>query len=166
MSSGVAYTLQILGQKELNPAIASLIMCLESVFSALGGWLILHQRLSVREALRLRPDLRGGGAGPAAGGGVAEMPGRKPEGPRPPRAASTTRPPAGGVKQLNIRVRLDGTVAVSIPLGQSWADADRLVLDRREGGYEAAQAGRLTARQPSGRSNCPKRRMRWPISRP
>ena len=34
---------------ELNPAIASLIMCLESVFSALGGWLILHQRLSVRE---------------------------------------------------------------------------------------------------------------------
>ena len=49
LSSGVAYTLQILGQKELNPAIASLIMCLESVFSALGGWLILHQRLSVRE---------------------------------------------------------------------------------------------------------------------
>ena len=49
LSSGVAYTLQILGQKELNPAIASLIMCLESVFSALGGWLILHQLLSVRE---------------------------------------------------------------------------------------------------------------------
>ena len=39
-SSGVAYTLQILGQKDLNPAIASLIMCLESVFSAIGGWLI------------------------------------------------------------------------------------------------------------------------------
>ena len=49
LSSGVAYTLQILGQKELNPAIASLIMCLESVFSALGGWLILHQSLSLRE---------------------------------------------------------------------------------------------------------------------
>ena len=50
LSSGVGYTLQILGQKELNPAVASLIMCLESVFSALGGWLILHQNLSVREA--------------------------------------------------------------------------------------------------------------------
>ena len=49
MSSGVAYTLQILGQRNLNPAIASLIMCLESVFSALGGWLLLHQNLSLRE---------------------------------------------------------------------------------------------------------------------
>ena len=50
MSSGVAYTLQILGQRDLNPAVASLIMCLESVFSALGGWLLLHQNLSFREA--------------------------------------------------------------------------------------------------------------------
>lgn len=49
LSSGVAYTLQILGQRDLNPAIASLIMCLESVFSALGGWLLLHQSLSGRE---------------------------------------------------------------------------------------------------------------------
>ena len=49
MSSGVAYTLQILGQRDLNPAIASLIMCLESVFSALGGWMLLHQNLSARE---------------------------------------------------------------------------------------------------------------------
>ena len=49
MSSGVAYTLQILGQRDLNPAIASLIMCLESVFSALGGWLLLGQSLSARE---------------------------------------------------------------------------------------------------------------------
>ena len=50
MSSGVAYTLQILGQRDLNPAVASLIMCLESVFSALGGWLLLHQNLSFRES--------------------------------------------------------------------------------------------------------------------
>ena len=50
MSSGVAYTLQILGQRDLNPAVASLIMCLESVFSALGGWLLLHQNLSIRES--------------------------------------------------------------------------------------------------------------------
>ena len=39
----------ILGQRDVNPAIASLIMCLESVFSALGGWLLLHQSLSMRE---------------------------------------------------------------------------------------------------------------------
>ena len=50
-SSGIAYTLQIIGQRDLHPAIASLIMCMESVFSALGGWLILHQSLSVRESL-------------------------------------------------------------------------------------------------------------------
>ena len=49
MSSGVAYTLQIVGQKELDPTIASLAMCLESVFSALAGWLILGQTLSGTE---------------------------------------------------------------------------------------------------------------------
>lgn len=49
MSSGVAYTLQILGQRDLNPAIASLAMSLESVFSALGGWMLLHQELTLRE---------------------------------------------------------------------------------------------------------------------
>ena len=51
LSSGVGYTLQILGQRDLNPSIASLIMCLESVFSALGGWVLLHQSLTVRESL-------------------------------------------------------------------------------------------------------------------
>lgn len=51
LSSGAGYTLQILGQKNLNPAIASLIMCLESVFSALGGWLLLNQSLSLRESV-------------------------------------------------------------------------------------------------------------------
>ena len=50
VESTVAYTLQILGQRDLNPAVASLIMCLESVFSALGGWLLLHQNLSFRES--------------------------------------------------------------------------------------------------------------------
>lgn len=54
LSSGVAYTLQILGQQDLNPAIASLIMCLESVFSALGGWLLLSQSLSARKPLAVR----------------------------------------------------------------------------------------------------------------
>ena len=49
MSSGVAYTLQIVGQKELDPTIASLAMCLESVFSALAGWMILGETLSATE---------------------------------------------------------------------------------------------------------------------
>ena len=49
LSCGVAYTLQIIGQRDLPPAIASLIMSLESVISALAGWLILHQTLRARE---------------------------------------------------------------------------------------------------------------------
>lgn len=50
-SSGIAYTLQALGQKNLNPAIASIAMCLESVFGTLSGWIVLGQKLSPREAL-------------------------------------------------------------------------------------------------------------------
>ncbi len=49
MSSGVGYTLQIVAQDGLNPTIASLAMSLESVFSAVGGWLILNQKLTLRE---------------------------------------------------------------------------------------------------------------------
>lgn len=49
LSSGIGYTFQIIGQKNLNPAIASLIMSLESVISALAGWLLLDQILSPRE---------------------------------------------------------------------------------------------------------------------
>ena len=49
LSSGVGYTLQIIGQKGLNPATASLLMSLESVFSVLAGWILLHQALSARE---------------------------------------------------------------------------------------------------------------------
>lgn len=49
LSSGVAYTLQIVGQEDLNPAVASLIMSLESVFSVLAGWVVLHQVLSTKE---------------------------------------------------------------------------------------------------------------------
>lgn len=51
MSSGVAYTLQILGQKNADPTIASLIMSLESAVSVLGGWMILGQKLSGKELL-------------------------------------------------------------------------------------------------------------------
>jgi drug/metabolite transporter (DMT)-like permease len=49
LSSGVAYTLQIIGQKGMNPTVASLILSLESVVSVLAGWIILHQKLSARE---------------------------------------------------------------------------------------------------------------------
>lgn len=49
MSSGAAYTLQILGQKRTDPTSATLIMSLESVFAVLSGWLILNEHLSVRE---------------------------------------------------------------------------------------------------------------------
>ena len=51
LSSGVAYTLQIVGQKDMNPTVASLILCLESVVSALAGWLILHEALTARELI-------------------------------------------------------------------------------------------------------------------
>ena len=51
LSCGVAYTLQILGQKNVNPAVASLILSLESCFSVLAGWIILGERLSFRESL-------------------------------------------------------------------------------------------------------------------
>ncbi|MBR3039991.1 MAG: DMT family transporter [Lachnospiraceae bacterium] len=51
LSSGVGYTLQILGQRYVEPTKASLIMCLESVFSVLGGWVILHQQLTLREGI-------------------------------------------------------------------------------------------------------------------
>lgn len=51
LSSGVGYTLQIVGQKNVNPTIASLLLSLESCFSVLAGWVILKQQLSAREAL-------------------------------------------------------------------------------------------------------------------
>ncbi|MDR0615276.1 MAG: DMT family transporter [Synergistaceae bacterium] len=49
LSCGVAYTLQIVGQKNVNPALASLVMSLESVFSAIAGWAVLGEVLSARE---------------------------------------------------------------------------------------------------------------------
>jgi drug/metabolite transporter (DMT)-like permease len=48
LSVGLAYTLQVVGQKEANPAYASIILSLEAVFAAIGGWLILHETLSQR----------------------------------------------------------------------------------------------------------------------
>ena len=49
LSCGVAYTLQIIAQKNTDPTVASLILSLESVFAALTGWLIIHETLSAKE---------------------------------------------------------------------------------------------------------------------
>ena len=69
MSGAVGYTLQIVGQKSTDPTLASLLMCLESVFAALGGWILLHQALTPRElagcALMLAASV------------VAQLPGKK-----------------------------------------------------------------------------------------
>lgn len=51
LSCGVAYTLQIVGQKGMNPTVASLILSLESCISVLAGWIILGQKLSAKEFL-------------------------------------------------------------------------------------------------------------------
>lgn len=51
LSSAVGYTLQVLAQKNTDPTIASLLMSLESVFSVVGGFLILHQMLSMQELI-------------------------------------------------------------------------------------------------------------------
>ena len=48
-SMGVAYSLQIVGQKHLEPTPAALIMSLESVYAALCGWLLLNERMSIPE---------------------------------------------------------------------------------------------------------------------
>ncbi len=50
-SCGIAYTLQIIGQKYTPATKATLILSLESVFSAIGGALILHETMSVREII-------------------------------------------------------------------------------------------------------------------
>ena len=51
LSMGLAYSLQIVGQKEMEPTAASLIMSLESVFAALGGWWLLNERMTATELL-------------------------------------------------------------------------------------------------------------------
>jgi len=49
MSCGIAYTLQIVGQKHANPVVASLLMCMESVFAVIAAAIVLHQGMSLRE---------------------------------------------------------------------------------------------------------------------
>jgi drug/metabolite transporter (DMT)-like permease len=49
MSCGIAYTLQILGQKKASPVVASLLMCLESVFAVISAAIVLHENMLPRE---------------------------------------------------------------------------------------------------------------------
>ena len=51
LSMGAAYSLQIIGQKHLEPSTASLLMSLESVFAVIGGALILHETMTGWEIL-------------------------------------------------------------------------------------------------------------------
>jgi drug/metabolite transporter (DMT)-like permease len=48
LSVGVAFTLQVVGQKNAHPASASLLLSSESFFAAIGGWLILNEKMNVR----------------------------------------------------------------------------------------------------------------------
>ena len=50
-SSGIAYTLQVIGQKNLNPGVASILLSLESVFGAIGGALIFGEVMTTREII-------------------------------------------------------------------------------------------------------------------
>ena len=50
-SGALGYTLQILGQRDTDPTVASLLMCLESVFAVLTGALLLGERMTAREGL-------------------------------------------------------------------------------------------------------------------
>ncbi|GAA0794660.1 DMT family transporter [Clostridium sp. AF19-22AC] len=49
LSCGVAYTLQIIAQKNTDPTVASLILSMESVFAALAGWVLINETLSPKE---------------------------------------------------------------------------------------------------------------------
>ena len=51
MSSAVGYTLQIVAQDGLDPAVASIAMSFESVFAALAGWVVLREAMSARELI-------------------------------------------------------------------------------------------------------------------
>ncbi len=51
LSCGVAYTLQIVGQKHTDPTVASILMSLESVFAVLSGWLISNEQMTKKEIL-------------------------------------------------------------------------------------------------------------------
>ena len=58
-SVGIAYTLQVVGQKNAQPAHAAIILSMETVFAAIGGWLILNEKLGVQELVGCATMLTG-----------------------------------------------------------------------------------------------------------
>ncbi len=77
LSVGVAFTLQILGQRRAPPAHAALLLSSEAVFAALGGWWLLGERLGAARLGRLRPDVRRHALRPAAPAAAPAGPGRE-----------------------------------------------------------------------------------------
>ena len=59
VSSGIGYTLQIVGQRYAEPAVASLVMSMESVFAALGGWFVGNVLKIGEERTLSAPELAG-----------------------------------------------------------------------------------------------------------
>jgi len=51
LSVGVAFTFQVIGQRKAKPATAAIILSLESIFAAVGGWLILNELFTPRDFL-------------------------------------------------------------------------------------------------------------------
>ena len=84
MSCGVAYTLQIVGQKGMNPTVASLILSLESSISVLAGWVIFRAKAFFQGSTGLRPHVwrhhTGADSGGTPQGSLSEY-GGKLEGP-------------------------------------------------------------------------------------
>jgi drug/metabolite transporter (DMT)-like permease len=48
LSVGIAYTLQVIAQRDAHPAHAAILLSMEAVFAAIGGWLILDETISAR----------------------------------------------------------------------------------------------------------------------
>jgi len=51
LSVGLAYTLQVVAQRQAEPAHAAIILSLEGAFAALGGWMVLGESLSLRDGV-------------------------------------------------------------------------------------------------------------------
>ena len=80
LSGGMGYTLQMVAQRDTNPTVASLILCLESVFAVLAQWVLLGELLSGRELV--------GCALMLIGIVLAQVPARRPRGAVQPPACS------------------------------------------------------------------------------
>jgi drug/metabolite transporter (DMT)-like permease len=48
VSVGIAYTLQVVAQRDAHPSHAAIIMSLESVFAVIGGWIVLNESIAMR----------------------------------------------------------------------------------------------------------------------